>query len=192
MDLWQILEIAGAVVGLLYLWLEYRASVWLWLVGIVMPAIYLYVYYRSGFYADMGINVYYLVVGVYGWTVWLGKGKGRAASGGRPLSISRMPRRMWLPAAAVSGVFFALLAWILIAFTDSTVPYGDAFTTALSIVALWMLSRKYAEQWLVWLVVDVVASGLYLYKGLYPTAALYALYGVIAVSGYFKWLRMMK
>ena len=199
MDLWQILEIVGTAVGLVYLWLEYKANVWLWLAGIVMPAIYIYVYYKSGFYADVGINVYYLFAGLYGWAVWMGKsfrnkrsGTGDGTGEGASLPISRTPRRVWLPAILAGLAFFALIAWILIRFTDSDVPYGDAFTTAFSIVALWMLARKYAEQWLVWLVVDVVCCALYFYKGLNYTAVLYGLYGVISVFGYMKWLKMMK
>lgn len=197
MDLWQKLEIVGTVIGLVYLWLEYKANVWLWLAGIVMPAVYIYVYYKSGFYADMGINIYYLVAGLYGWALWLGKGlrhkRNDDRSGGeKTLPISRTPRRMWPGILIAGALFFVAIAYILINFTDSSVPYGDSFTTAFSIVGLWMLSRKYAEQWLVWLAVDVMCCALYLYKGLYPTAALYGLYSVIAVFGYFEWLRMIK
>lgn len=184
------LEWIGAVIGLAYIWLEYRASIWLWLAGIVMPAIYIFVYYDTGFYADMGINIYYLVAAVYGWVVWMGRKQKDGER--RELPITRMKAGLWLPIVGVSAVFFALIAWWLVDFTDSTVPYGDALTTALSITGLWMLARKYAEQWLVWLVVDVVCCGLYLYKGLYPTGVLYGLYAVIAVFGYFKWLRIMK
>lgn len=196
MDIWQILEIVGAGVGLVYLWLEYKANVWLWLAGIIMPAIYIYVYYKSGFYADMGINIYYLLAGVWGWAVWLGKSFRRQAhtdrKAGAPLPVTRAPRQIWLPAMITGCAFFAVIAWVLIKFTDSTVPFGDAFTTAFSVIGLWMLARKYAEQWLVWLVVDVVCCGLYLYKGLYFTGALYGLYSVIAVFGYLKWLKMAR
>lgn len=183
---WHILEWIGAGVGLVYLWLEYRASVWLWLTNIIMPAIYIFVYYESGFYADMGINIYYLVASAYGWIVWITKG-----SKEKPMPITRTPRKYILPLAVVAAAAFAVIAWILVRFTDSTVPFGDSFTTALSIVTLWMLARKYVEQWLVWIVVDVVCAGLYIYKGLYPTAGLYALYSVIAVAGYFKWKKMV-
>lgn len=196
MDLWQIVEIIGAVVGLVYLWLEYRASIWLWVVGIIMPAIYIYVYYRSGIYANMGINIYYLVASIYGLFVWMSH---RGSSGGskeegesESLPISRTPRKVWLPAMVWGVVFFVIIAWILTNFTDSDVPYVDGFTTGFSIVALWMLTRKYAEQWLLWLVVDGIASGLYFYKGLYPTAILFTIYAVISVFGYRKWLRMIK
>ncbi len=89
-------------------------------------------------------------------------------------------------------MLFVAIALILIEFTDSNVPWADSFTTALSIVAMWMLAKKYAEQWLVWILIDIVSSGLYVYKSLYFTAALYAVYAVIAIFGYRKWLQLAK
>jgi nicotinamide mononucleotide transporter len=83
------------------------------------------------------------------------------------------------------------IALLLIHCTDSTVPLWDSFTTALSIVGMWMLARKYIEQWWVWMVVDITSSALYVYKGLYFTAALYAVYAIISIFGYYKWQRMM-
>lgn len=184
---WFWLEIAGAVVGLFYLWFEYRASIWLWAANIVMPAIYIFVYLHGGFYADMGINVWYLGAGIYGWLAWL-----RGARGEDRMPITRTPRRQYFPLLLSFIVFFVAIVLILLNFTDSTVPWGDSFTTALSIVALWMLARKYVEQWLVWMVVDIVCTGLYIYKGLFPTAGLYAFYSVISVFGYLKWKKMIK
>jgi len=88
-------------------------------------------------------------------------------------------------------LLFALIAFILIRFTDSPVPYGDSFTTAVSIIGMWMLAHKYLEQWWLWFVVNVVSSALYLWKGLYPTAGLFIIYSVISVFGYFRWKKMM-
>lgn len=182
------LEITGTLVGLLYLWLEYRASIYLWIAGIVMPAIYIFVYYRAGLYADFGINIYYLGAAVYGWMVWMrGSGKG----GKKELPITRTPPKTYLPLALVFLLSLGGIAWILIRFTDSNVPWLDSFTTALSIVGMWMLARKYVEQWWAWIIVDVVCCGLYIYKELYFTSALYGLYSIIAIFGYFKWKRMM-
>lgn len=213
----QTLEIIGTLVGLLYLYFEYKASIWLWAASIVMPAIYIFVYHDAGFYADMGINIYYLLASGYGWAMWMRKSRRKGQTRGSKVgtardctetssscltepsptpvpgrSITRTPGRRWLPLTGAFLVSFAAIAFVLIRCTDSTVPYGDSFTTALSIVGMWMLAQKYVEQWLVWIAVDAVCAGLYLYKGLYPTAALYALYTIIAVFGYFKWLRMMK
>ncbi len=192
------LEVIGTVVGLVYLWLEYRASIYLWIASVVMPAIYIFIYYDAGLYADCGINVYYLVAAIYGWMVWqMGRSsQGDSDSGTAIVSIlSGSPRTVQLriaALAAVAAVLFAAMAWILIRFTDSTVPWLDSLTTALSIVAMWMLAHKYIEQWWVWIVVDVLSAGLYIYKELHLTAILYLLYAIIAIFGYRKWLTMMK
>lgn len=193
----QYLEITGTVIGLLYIYLEYKASIWLWLTGIVMPAIYIFVYFDSGFYADMGINIYFLLAGLYGWAAWMGKTRkikqgNKTAVVEKELPITRTPKKYYFRLSIITIAVFALIAYILINFTDSTVPYGDSFTTALSITGLWMLTRKYVEQWLVWIVVDIVCCVLYIYKGLVPTGILYGLYTIIAVFGYFKWLKMMR
>ena len=185
----QALEVLGTLVGLIYLWLEYRASIYLWIASVIMPAIYIFVYYEAGLYADFGINIYYLGAAVYGWLVWK---YGHKSADLHELPITKMPKRSWLKALVVFLVAQFLIAWLLINFTDSDVPWWDAFTTALSIIGMWMLARKYLEQWWVWIVVDVVWVGLYIYKGLYFTSGLYALYSVIAVFGWLNWKRLMK
>lgn len=179
------LEIIGALIGLLYLWLELRASIYLWPVSIIMPLVYIFIYYQAGLYADFGISIYYTLAAIYGWCCW--KRKRSEAE----IPITRIPLRL-LP--VLSLVFMALLmgiSYILIHFTDSTVPWTDSFTTALSILAMWMLARKYLEQWWAWALVDLVSCGLYIYKGLYFTSLLYGLYTLIAVWGYYRWKRMM-
>ncbi len=191
------LEIIGTVVGLLYIWLEYKASIHLWIVSIIMPAIYLVVYYQAGLYADFGINIYYLVVAAYGWVLWKYGKKGYNTSDlddstTSPLPITHFPLKFMPYVSLIFGSCFLLIAWILIRFTDSNVPWMDSFTTALSIIGMWMLAKKYVEQWAVWIAVDIVSAGLYVYKDLYFTAALYALYAIIAIFGYKKWLEMMK
>lgn len=183
------LEIVGTVVGLIYLYLEYKASIWLWVAGIVMPAIYIIVCYRAGLYADFGINVCYLVASVYGVACWLG-GRGESGNSGET-AIGHTPGRMYPRLGAVFLVLFVAIAGVLIMFTDSNVALADSFTTALSVVAMWMLARKYVEQWLVWIVVDIVSVAMYMFKDLPFTSALYALYAVIAYFGYRKWLNQI-
>lgn len=188
----QLLEILGVITGIVYLWLEYKASIYLWIAGIIMPAIYIFVYYNAGLYADFGINIYYLVIALYGWVAWK---TGFTLFGGRKpkkeLRISHTPRAAWVKAAVAFVAALLLIAYVLINHTDSTVPWSDSFTTALSIVGMWMLARKYIEQWWVWCVVDVACSALYIYKGLHFTAVLYAVYAIISIFGYFKWKKLM-
>ena len=198
----DFLEIFGTIVGLVYLWLEYRASIYLWIAGIVMPAIYIFVYYDAGLYADFGINIYYLGAAVYGWLYWAwGRRKRKARpieKTGIPLEsktdelpIVHTPLKCYLPLVLVFIIAFFGIAWILIEHTDSNVPWLDSFTTALSIVGMWMLARKYIEQWFAWILVDIVCCGLYIYKDLYFTSALYGLYSIIAIFGYLKWKKIM-
>ncbi|MDE7420976.1 MAG: nicotinamide riboside transporter PnuC [Muribaculaceae bacterium] len=202
----KILEILGFSVGLLYLWWEYHADWRMWYASMVMPAISMWIYFSKGIYADFAINIYYLVIAIYGFIVWT-KGHNKIASENIDNSdlsdnarrktqnanhpITNIPPRML---AACVGVFLALwvgLYLILNYLTDSTVPIPDAFTTALSIVGMWMLARKYLQQWIAWILVDAVCACLYWYKGIPLYAILYAIYTIIAFFGYRKWLRLM-
>ena len=189
-DFLLALDITATIVGLVYIWLEYRASIYLWIAGIIMPAIDIFLYYEAGLYADFGMAIYYTLAALYGYAVWKwGKKRGTAAD--EQLPITRFPRRKVLPVALLFAVAWAAIYEILIHFTNSDVPITDSFANALSFVGLWALARKYLEQWMVWIVVDVVLSALYIYKGIPFKASLYALYVVIDVAGYFKWKKMM-
>ena len=192
----QYIEILGTIVGIIYLWLEYKANIYLWLVSIIMPAIYLYIFYVAGLYADFAINIYYLLIAIYGWMAWkygfkLFSAK-REKNGDEKLRISHVPKKLWIRLVVVYVLLQLSITWVLIAYTNSDVPWLDSFTTSVSILAMWLLARKYLEQWLVWIVVDIVSVGLYLYKDLYYTSALYAVYAIIAIFGYYKWKSIMQ
>ena len=191
----QYIEILGTIVGIIYLWLEYKANIYLWLVSIIMPAIYLYVFYVAGLYADFAINIYYLLIAIYGWMAWkygfkLFSAK-REKNGDEKLLISHVPKKLWIRLIPIYLLLQLSITWMLMTYTNSDVPWLDSFTTSVSIIAMWLLARKYVEQWFVWIVVDVVCVGLYLYKDLYYTSALYAIYAIIAVFGYIKWKKIM-
>lgn len=187
MDPKLILQFVGVCLGLLYLWLEYRANIWLWAVGLVMPLVHGLLYYKSGLYADASMQVYYVMAGLYGLRAW----RNAPTKANGPLCITHIPVNIWMQTAVFYVVLHAGIYVMLTSFTDSTVPFWDSFTTALCILAYWMLSRKFVEQWLVWLAVDVVTVGLYFYKGIPLTAGLYALYSILAVAGYLRWRKMM-
>lgn len=184
------LDMLTTLLGLIYIALEYRASIWLWLVGIIMPAMDVVLYWQHSLYGDAGMAVYYTLAAIYGWLVWTFGRKKRQAPG-QKLPITRMRAGLYGP------VFLAFLAiwgatyYLLVHFTDSTVPLLDAFTNALSFVGLWALARKYVEQWLFWIVVDVISAYLYVVKFIPFKAGLYTLYVVVAVLGYLKWEKMM-
>ncbi len=189
MTLDLILEILGFSIGLLYLYWEYHANSRMWLIGLIMPMISMWVYYSKGLYADFAMNIYYLVMALYGYVAWTFN-LSRRKPHKRPITHISKFALLW-GALAFAGVYALLAAW-LVNLTDSNVPYFDAFTTAGSIIATWMLARKYIEQWLLWILVDAVCVGLYIYKGIYFYSALYLAYTVIAFFGYAKWRRMMR
>ena len=185
------LDIITTVLGLVYILLEYRASILLWIVGIIMPALDIWLYWTHGLYGDAGMAVYYTIAALYGYLVWkFGKKHGQKSN--EELRITSMRKSLYLP-----SLIFFLIAWgvtyyILSTFTNSTVPVLDAFTNALSFVGLWALARKYIEQWFFWIVVDAISCYLYIGKGIPFKASLYGLYVIIAIAGYLKWKKMMK
>ncbi|HBN63656.1 MULTISPECIES: nicotinamide riboside transporter PnuC [Duncaniella] len=184
-----VLEILGFTIGLLYLWWEYHADAKVWIASVVMPAISMWIYYSKGLYADFGINIYYLLIAVYGFVSWT---RGSSKSKNGSLRITHIGWLTGVAAVCATLLLWWFIWWILVTFTDSTVPVADAFTTSLSIVGLWMLARKYVEQWLAWFVVDIVCCALYYYKGINFYCILYGIYTIVALLGFRKWLRMMK
>ena len=183
------LEIAGTIVGFIYLWQEVKASIWLWLTGIVMPAIYTVVFFENGLYADFAIQVYYIGAALYGFLLWE---FGKKNKYGDELRIVHTSERQALWLCATTAVLFVPIYWILTTFTDSTVPFWDSVTTAMSFVALWMLAKKHVEQWIAWIIIDIISAILYFYKGIYFTSILYGVYTVVAFYGYRKWDLMEK
>ncbi len=181
------LELFGLIIGLLYLYLEYKANIWLWPVGVIMPIVYIVIFYQNKFYADMTFNVYYLFASIYGWYIWA-KSLEKTDQG----LISHLPKRYIAGLIATFVAIFAVIAFLLINFTDSEVPYGDSFTTTLSILAMWMLAHKHIEQWLLWIVVNAVTAVLYYSKELNITVVLFVVNFFVSILGYMKWKRMME
>ena len=181
------LDIVTTVLGLAYILLEYKASVWMWAVGFAMQALGIVLYYQKGLYADCGMEFYYLAMTLYGYWKWIHGSASKEA-----LPIRHFPRRLVLPWLLLIAMVWGIIYWLLVTFTNSNVPLADSFTTALSIVGIWALAHKYLEQWFIWIAVDVVTCALYFYKDIPFKASLYAVYVVIAVFGYIKWRRMMQ
>ncbi len=191
------LDIFTTLLGLLYIWLEYRANIWLWAVGIVMPALDIYLYYSHGLYGDAAMAVYYTVAAIYGLLAWrFGISLSRLlrceTTSQKELQISRMPINKYLPTLVFLAAAWGATYWVLVTYTNSTVPLLDSFTNAMSFVGLWALAKKYIEQWLFWIVVDAVCCYLYIVKGIPFKALLYGLYVFIAVMGWMKWEKMRK
>ncbi|WP_372773366.1 nicotinamide riboside transporter PnuC [Mangrovibacterium sp.] len=176
------IEVTGALLGLIYIFLSIKQNILTWPVGLLTSALYVYVFCIAKFYADMALQVYYVLVSLYGWYIWL-----KGSANNSKLMVSETPRNLWLWLTFASVVCFVFIEFILTNYTDSPIPMGDALTTALSLVATWMLARKYLEHWLVWIFVDFFSAVLYAIKGLWPTTILFVVYTVMAVLGYLKW-----
>ena len=184
------LDITATIVGLVYIWLEYKASIYLWIVGIIMPLIDIFLYYEAGLYADFGMAIYYALAATYGYVVWkFGKRNNQGTK--EELPITHFKQSQILPAILAFLVIWLIIYEILVPFTNSDVPITDSFANALSFIGLWALARKYLEQWIIWIIVDIVLSALYIYKGIPFKAGLYALYVIIAIAGYHKWKKMI-
>lgn len=188
MDLNMALDILKVLVGLTYLYLEYNAKRGLWVVSVIMPCIGMWLFYNKGLYADCAINIYYLIIAIYGWIIW---SRGESKHNSKPQrSISHVPLRIAATLIIIWLGVWGIIAWLLATFTDSTVVILDSLTTSMSIIGMWMLAQKYIEQWLIWFVVDGIYVYLYYYKGIYFSGSLYLFYTLMAIQGYRKWTKL--
>ncbi|GAB2984875.1 nicotinamide riboside transporter PnuC [Mucilaginibacter puniceus] len=182
---WQqqsLLEVAGVISGLLCVYLAAKNIIWNWPLAIISVVIYIFIFYDSHLFADMGLQVYFLAVNIYGWYFWSRKSSAAAKT---PVA-SITPPEVLLSAIAIV-IFTILLGWLLFNHTTASYPYLDSFCTACSIVAQFFMARKILQNWLLWVFVDMIYVGIYLFKGLHLTAVMYAIYIVIALIGYLDW-----
>ena len=203
----NFIEIFGAVTGIIYVFLEIRQTIWLWPVGLVTSAVYIWVFFASKFYADMSLQGYYLIISCLGW-YWWAKGTGHGAQSteqkkewenGREgkwesseLQVTHLKLRTGIVLAIVFVLLYIMMWFVLTRLTDSPVPVRDSFITSLSIVATWMLARKIYEHWFLWIVVNFVSAVFFLTRGLYPTVILYAVYGIMSFVGLAAWRKTIK
>ena len=176
------LEFWGFVTGAACVWLAVKEHVWNWPIGILNDALYLVVFFRSKLYADSLLQIFFISVSIYGWWAWLyGGARHTELQAGRTTARQAAIYAVAL-AASTAGIYF-----LLHRYTDSNVPFWDAFTTALSLVAQYMLGRKLLENWLVWILADIIYIGVYAYKNLYLTSVLYLVFLIMCVFGWLRW-----
>ncbi|MDD0836968.1 nicotinamide riboside transporter PnuC [Curvibacter sp. HBC61] len=159
---------------------------WGWPLAILSSLLYLLVFWRSRLYGDAVLQLFFAALAGWGWTQWL-KGQGRRSEQEAPLRVTALSARgrRWTVLACAS--LWPLTGWFLLTFTDTDVPWWDAFPTAASLVGQVLLGRKHPENWLIWLAVNVVSMGLFAYKGLWLTTVLYGLFTVLSVVGWRAW-----
>lgn len=188
-DFARFVEISVTIMGLLYLWWEFHANSKMWIMGIIMPAIDIYLYWNKGIYGNMAMSGYYLLVAVYGLLMWKFIGRKKTEkSYERPIT-NITPLYAVIFAIALVAVWSATYYW-LVNYTDSNVPVLDAATNALSIVGMWALARKYLQQWIFWIVYDSLTVYLDFTKDLPFKAGIHVVYVIVAIFGYMKWKRL--
>ena len=180
------LELFAALIGAISVWLSVRQNIWSWPTAIINVVLYAIVFYEAKLYADMGLQVIYAILSIYGWYEWLYGGEGRTE-----LRVSRTGPRLGALLALIAAAGSAILGVFLHRATDAALPFMDSFLSSTSLVAQWMMTKKLLENWLVWIGVDVLYVGMFIFKGLFLTAALYAVFLALAVKGYIDWRRSM-
>lgn len=182
----SLIESIAVVFGIACVWLVVKESIWCWPTGLVQVSLYVYIFYQAKLYSDVGLHIFYVGMQFYGWYHWLHGGKSKDS-----LPITRLSRQGLFTWITVCLLGAAAWGFVMEKFTDASVPYPDAFTTATSLVAQWLLARKRFENWYFWIAVDIVAIGVYLYKSLYLTAGLYAIFLILCVFGIRSWSQRM-
>ena len=180
------LEWSVFITGAFCVWLLVVESIWNWPAAIVNQILCIVLFYRSSLYADAGLQFVFIAVSAYGWWNWLYGGENHSQ-----VEVGHTDSKGWaayiLVTAALTGILYTILR-----FTPSNVPFGDGFTTALSLTALYMQTRKVIENWWFWIATDVGSIALYCYKGLFLTAILFGIYLLMCIAGLREWQRTFR
>lgn len=175
-------ELGCAALTLFSVWLTARENIWCWPTGIVAAALYGVFFVRIKLYADASLQLFFIATSFYGWWWWLRGGHNRTEA-----PVSRLKRRDALFLAALTAIAIGVIGYFFAAHTDAHLPFWDATASGASVTAQLLLMRKKIENWPLWLAIDTLCVGIYVYKGAFPTAVLYALLLILAVVGWIEW-----
>ncbi len=181
------LEILGTITGLASVWLTVRRNIWCWPIGLISVVAYAILFYQVKLYADAGLQVFFFVTSIQGWYWWL-----KGSNSGGELPVTRLTAQQQLILALVTIVCVAIVGWAFMSYTDAHLPFWDAAAAGVSVTAQAIMLRKKIECWPLWLGVDVLYVGIYIYKKLYLTAGLYAIFLVLAAIGWQEWIQAEK
>lgn len=179
---WESIAVLSAIV---YVYLASKGRRLCFLFGLISSAIYVYLTIELKFYFDTFINTYYIYMSFAGWFAW------KKQKGGE-IVVQKLPNKILSLSLLIGFPLTLLLAFWADRYTDASIPYLDAFTTVFSVIATWMVVKRYLENWLFWIIIDSVAAAMYFYKELYLTALLFLIYTIIAFNGYFKWKKLLR
>jgi nicotinamide mononucleotide transporter len=187
----NLLDILGAAIGLVFVFSEYKASRWLWPSSLLMAAFYAVINFRIGWYANAGICVYNFLISIYGLLVWRGllNTKRSTLNTEKERPVASCPLRLWPWLLLATAALTLLFRWLLPLLGEATMPLLDALSAALGIVGMWMLSQKYWQQWLFWLVSEPILAYIYFATGYTASAVMYLVYEVFCILGIVRWRR---
>ena len=168
--------------GLASVWFSVKERIWVYPIGLISVSIYVYLSFIYGIYADMAINIYYVLMSIYGWYRWL-----QPLESGEAKEITRNSGKEWLLSIVLFLLSWVILFVILQRFTDSEIPLWDSLTTSLAIVGMWLMAEKKVEHWLFWIATDLLSIPLYYYKDLLLTSAQFFVFTILAVIGWLQW-----
>lgn len=186
---WQhqtLLEILGVITGLLCVGLAAINNIWNWPIAIVSVGIYIFIFFDSHLYADMGLQVYFMAMNIYGWYYW-----SRKPATEETAPVVRITQQEVIY-SLIAVVVFTIFLGSVLKYTPASYPYVDSFCAACSLVAQVFLARKVLENWLIWIFVDIIYVGVYIFKSLDLTAIMYAVYVGLALWGYIDWRKDYK
>jgi nicotinamide mononucleotide transporter len=183
----SLIEWIAVVCGLTNVALIIRRSIWNYPFGILMVALYFFIFWEYRLYSDAILQVYFFVIQFYGLWVWM---NGRASDG--LVKVAPLSRQMFTSYLAVTAVTWIIISWLMNTYTDAAAPFWDAAVAALSVTAQFLMSRRHIESWLLWIAVDVLAIGLFYSRDLGPTAALYSVFLGLAILGFIQWRNAKK
>ncbi len=180
----KTLDVIAATIGLAYVVSEYRADRWFWPLSLLLAAFYIVIHFHAHYYANFALNIYNFLISVYGLLVWRGIVQSKDKSE-RP--IGSFPQRLWIPTALAVVALGMALWWLLGLLGESSHPALDGFAAALGIAGMWMLSQKWWQQWICWLIAEPLMIYLFIQSGNYASAALYVVFEVFCILGIFRW-----
>lgn len=181
------IEVVGVVFGILGVWLTTKQIIWCWPVALINVLLYIYIFFTAKLYADFGLQIFYFVMTIYGWYNWKFGGKEHSI-----LKVSRAGKKRISIYILIGTLSFLTSGFLLEKYTDAAYPYWDSFVSVWGIIGTFMLARKQIENWIVWIIIDLNCMGIYFFKELYPTVALYFIFTILAFIGYYKWKKDLR
>lgn len=182
----SLIEFLGTLSGIAGVWLTIRKNSWCFPAGLVNVGLYGVLFFRERLYADAILQVFYVLLLAYGWILW------KKPAPQNDFLITSIRQRSWIVLVLICLTFTFIIGTVLKTATDASLPYLDSFLTSMSLLAQWMVAKKKIENWIVWIVADVIYVGMYLFKNLHLTAALYFVFILLAIKGYTEWKKKIE